>query len=93
MRKKKEHTVASAAITKAWEDALKSFDVFNIEDLRSEGWRSAQMVAEETQRNLETIRGSLARSAKKGSLESKKFKVETEEKVQDMRFYRPKSLG
>ncbi len=93
MREKKKHTVASAAITQAWEDALKSFDVFNIEDLRSEGWRSAQMVAEETQRNLETIRGSLARACKKGLMNSKVFKVELEDKTHDVRFYRPKSLG
>ena len=91
MRKSKRQPVDSAALTSAWEKVFSQMTVDDLDAHIADGWMTPELVAQRTHVSLEATRCRLKRMADSGDLEQKKIRVLVEEKLRQIRIFRPRS--
>jgi predicted transcriptional regulator len=81
--------LASADITAAWARVFEQAKVDDIEQLKSEGWRSVYEIAEESGRIRNTIAVALDSEVRAGRFEKKMAKIKRGSQTKQICFYRP----
>ena len=89
MRKKNQSAVAIANVGEAWSRFYETTRVESEEELAEQGWKSLRTIASESKLTIAAVNCRVQTAVGKGTLESKKATIQTNQGVREVKLYRP----
>ena len=81
--------MAIANVNKAWSAFLETTKVESEKELEEQGWKTVRTIASESKLTIASVNCRLETAVGKGTLESKKATIQTNQGVREVRFFRP----
>ena len=89
MRKTTKQPVAIAAVNKAWEAFYETTKAESEKELEEQGWKTIRTIADESRLTIAAVNCRVQTAVGKGTLESKKATIQTNQGVREVKLYRP----
>jgi len=89
MRKTTKQSVALADVNKAWDAFYSTTKVESEKDLADQGWKTIRAIANESKLTVASISCRVETAVGKGTLESKKATIQTNQGAREVNLYRP----
>jgi hypothetical protein len=89
MRKKNESSVAIANVNKAWSAFYETTKAESEKELEEQGWKTLRTIASESRLTIAAVNCRVQTAVGKGTLESKKATIQTNQGVREVKLYRP----
>lgn len=89
MRTKNKSAVAVADVNKAWEAFYETTKVESEKELAKQGWKTIRAIANESKLTIASISCRVETAIGKGTLESKKATIQTNQGAREVNLYRP----
>ena len=89
MRTKNKSAVAVADVNKAWEAFYSTTKAENEKELAKQGWKTIRAIANESKLTIASISCRVETAIGKGTLESKKATIQTNQGAREVNLYRP----
>jgi len=89
MRTKTKQPLAIADVTKAWDAFYQTTKVESEKDLAKQGWKTIRAISTESKMTVAAITCRVETAVGKGTLESKKATIQTNQGAREVNLYRP----
>jgi hypothetical protein len=89
MRKTTKQPLALADVTKAWDAFYETTKVESEKDLAKQGWKTIRAISTESKMTVAAITCRVETAVGKGTLESKKATIQTNQGAREVNLYRP----
>ena len=89
MRKTTKQSLALADLNKAWSAFYQTTKVESEKDLAKQGWKTIRAISEDTNSSVASIYFRVSTGVRRGLLETKKAKIQTDLGIREIKFYRP----
>ena len=89
MRTINKSAVAVADVGKAWDAFYQTTKVESEKDLAKQGWKTIRAISTESKMTVAAISCRVETAIKKGTLESKKATIQTNQGAREVNLYRP----
>lgn len=89
MRTKTKQPVAIADVNKAWDAFYQTTKVENEKDLAKQGWKTIRAISTESKMTVAAITCRVETAVGKGTLETKKATIQTNQGAREVNLYRP----
>jgi len=89
MRKTTKQPVAIADVNKAWESFYETTKVESEKDLAKQGWKTIRAISTESKMTVAAITCRVETAVGKGTLETKKATIQTNQGAREVNLYRP----
>lgn len=89
MRKTTKQPLAIADVTKAWDAFYETTKVESEKDLAKQGWKTIRAISTESKMTVAAITCRVETAVGKGTLETKKATIQTNQGAREVNLYRP----
>ena len=89
MRKTTKQPLALADVNKAWESFYETTKVESEKDLAKQGWKTIRAISTESKMTVAAITCRVETAVGKGTLETKKATIQTNQGAREVNLYRP----
>ena len=89
MRTKNQSAVAVANVSTAWSAFYETTKVESEKELTDQGWKTIRTIADESKLTIASVNCRVQTAVGKGTLESKKATIQTNQGVREVKLYRP----